>query len=279
MEDAVTHGTAVLPQNIAEQFEIINALGMIGEFDAKTEYGRRVGFLADYLRNSGARAYVLGISGGVDSLTAGKLAQDAVEHLRADGYDCKFIAVRLPYGEQRDEDAAQASLAFIKPDEIETVNIKASVDAMALAVGDITDFNKGNIKARARMVAQYAIAGANQGLVIGTDHCAEAVMGFYTKFGDGACDIIPLTGLNKRMVRAVAASCGAPDKLVYKVPTADLESDNPGLPDEVAHGLTYDQIDDFLEGKEIAEEAHNKIVATYRKTQHKRDLPYGPVQG
>lgn len=277
MTDAVEYGTADLPQNIQIQYDIIDALGMNAEFDAATERGKRVAFLADYLRKAGAKAYVLGISGGVDSLTAGKLAQEAVEHLRADGYDCKFIAVRLPYGEQRDETDAQASLAFIQPDEIRTVNIKPSVDAMSYALGGTTDFNKGNIKARARMIAQYAIAGEVGGLVIGTDHCAEAVMGFYTKFGDGACDIIPLSGLNKRRVRAVAKIAGAPDALVFKVPTADLESDNPGLPDEVAHGLTYDQIDDFLEGKDVGQAAFDKIVATYRKTQHKRDLPYAPA--
>ena len=256
---------------------IIRELDVLKNFDAATEFERRVGFLQNYLLSTQTHALVLGISGGVDSLTAGMLAQEAVKRLRATGYDAKFIAVRLPYGEQRDEAEAQLSLETIKPDEIMTVNIKASVDAMAEALGGVTDFNKGNIKARARMIAQYAIAGENKGLVIGTDHCAEAVMGFYTKFGDGAADILPLTGLIKRWVRALAKHMGAPDQLVFKVPTADLETDNPGLPDEVAHGLTYDQIDDFLEGKVIDGDAVRKIIETYLKTQHKRDLPYGPA--
>lgn len=261
----------------ATQAQIIKDLGVITDFDVDIEIERRVEFLKNYLRNTGSHTLVLGISGGVDSLTAGLLAQWAVNRLRADGYDAKFIAVRLPYGEQRDEHEAQLSLETIQPDEIRTVNIKGSVDAMAEALGSVSDFNKGNIKARARMIAQYAIAGETKGLVIGTDHCAEAIMGFYTKFGDGAADILPLTGLNKRQVRAVAKRCGAPDQLVFKVPTADLETDNPGLPDEVAHGLTYDQIDDFLEGKAIATEAAEKIIDTYVRTQHKRDLPYGPA--
>src|ERR1044071_3915976 len=85
-------------------------------------------------------------------------------------------------------------------------------------------FLLGNIKARQRMIAQFALAGAMRGLVIGTDHSAEALMGFYTKFGDGAADILPLAGLNKRRVRAVAKLLGAPDDLVFKVPTADLEN-------------------------------------------------------
>ncbi len=260
----------------ATQAQIISDLGVIDTFDVDIEIERRVDFLQNYLRTTGTNTLVLGISGGVDSLTAGTLAQRAVERLRATGYAAKFIAVRLPYGEQRDEAEAQLSLNFIKPDEVHTVNIKGSVDAMAEALGGVTDFNKGNIKARARMIAQYAIAGETKGLVIGTDHCAEAVMGFYTKFGDGAADILPLTGLNKRQVRAVAARLGAPEQLVFKVPTADLETDNPGLPDEVAHGLTYDQIDDFLEGKTIDPVTAGKIISTYFATQHKRDLPYGP---
>lgn len=260
------------------QAEIISALGVIPTFDVNTEYDRRVGFLKNYLRNSGAKSLVLGISGGVDSLTAGLLAQDAIRQLRDEGYGAAFIAVRLPYGEQRDEAEAQLSLETITPDVTAVVNIKPATDAMVEAFGgNISDFVKGNIKARQRMIAQYAIAGANNGLVIGTDHCAEAVMGFYTKFGDGAADILPLTGLNKRQVRALASHMGAPDQLVFKVPTADLESDNPGLPDEVAHGVTYDQIDDFLEGKAIAADAEKKIIETYAKTQHKRDLPYGPA--
>ncbi len=97
------------------------------------------------------------------------------------------------------------------------------------------DFVLGNTKARMRMVAQYTIAGASGGLVIGTDHAAEAVMGFFTKFGDGACDLAPLSGLVKNQVRAIARHFGAPESLVEKVPTADLEDLSPGKPDEASH--------------------------------------------
>src|SRR5690606_21546914 len=82
-----------------------------------------------------------------------------------------------------------------------------------------------------------------------TDHAAEALMGFFTKFGDGAADVTPLTGLNKRRVRALAQAMGAPDEQVNKVPTADLESLSPLKPDEVAMGVSYTEIDAFLEGR------------------------------
>ncbi|MCG6507300.1 NAD(+) synthase, partial [Vibrio parahaemolyticus] len=147
----------------------------------------------------GCKALVLGISGGVDSTTCGRLAQLAVDALTqehaTDQY--KFVAVRLPYGEQKDEDEAQLALSFIQPTYSVSVNIKAGVDGLHAASHDAlagtglipseeakVDFVKGNVKARARMVAQYEIAGYVGGLVLGTDHSAENITGFYTKFGD-----------------------------------------------------------------------------------------------
>jgi NAD+ synthase len=254
-------------------------------FDISAEIERRVAFLADYLRNTGCRAYVLGISGGVDSMTAGLLAQAAVRRLRDQGHAAEFIAVRLPYGTQADESDAQRSLATIGPDRVVTVNIKPAADAMMAELrrdaGDLfeaqrEDFHLGNIKARQRMIAQYALAGAVRGLVIGTDHAAEAVMGFFTKFGDGAADVLPLSGLNKRRVRALASHLGAPAQLVFKVPTADLESNAPLKPDEEVYGVSYDEIDDFLEGKAIADAARQRILATHKATAHKRALPVTP---
>ncbi|MDM0008898.1 ammonia-dependent NAD(+) synthetase [Variovorax sp. J22G73] len=270
----------------ATQREIIAALHVAPVFDAASELERRVDFLASYLKQTGLKTLVLGISGGVDSLTAGCLAQRAVQKLRAEGRDATFIAMRLPYGVQKDEAEAQASLAVIQPDRTITVDIRPAADGMlaALKAGDLKfrdagheDFVLGNIKARERMVAQFAVAGAHDGIVIGTDHAAEALMGFFTKFGDGAADITPLTGLNKRRVRAVAQLLGAPDALVYKVPTADLESLVPGKPDEDAFGVTYEQIDDFLEGKPVSARARDIILSTHRKSAHKRALPVEPA--
>lgn len=217
------------PDPIARQASIAAEMHVAAEFDAAREIERRVAFLADYLRSSGLKTYVLGISGGVDSTTAGRLAQLAVERLRAEHYDAQFIAIRLPYGEQKDEADAQEALRFIRADENLAIDIKPAADAM-LAALDASgvlfkddahqDFVHGNIKARQRMIAQYAVAGARGGVVIGTDHAAESVMGFFTKFGDGGADVLPLTGLNKRRVRAVAKALGAPETLAHKVPLA-----------------------------------------------------------
>ena len=102
-------------------------------------------------------------------------------------------------------------------------------------------------------------------------------MGFFTKFGDGAADILPLAGLTKRRVRAIAEYMGAPAEMVFKVPTADLESDAPLRPDEEVYGVTYDDIDNFLEGKAVTEPARQRILKTYWASGHKRALPAVPT--
>jgi NAD+ synthase len=273
----------------SRQAEIATALNVAPPFADETallaEIERRKTFIKNCLRNAGLKVLVLGISGGVDSLTAGRLAQLSVEELRNETNDTayRFIAVRLPHGTQHDEHDAQASLQFIHADEEDTVNIADSVYGLGEQVSHLQklsdarrDFVVGNIKARIRMVAQFAIANANNGLVIGTDHAAEAVMGFFTKLGVGACVLAPLSGLVKCQVRAIAKQLGAPVSLVFKVTTADLEELRPGKPDEEAHGVSYAEIDAFLHGQPVRDEAYAIITRTYDNSRHKRELPLAP---
>nr|WP_035480719.1 ammonia-dependent NAD(+) synthetase [Gallaecimonas xiamenensis] len=256
------------------------------QIDVEQEVRRRVDFIKRTLKSANLSTLVLGISGGVDSTTCGRLAQLAVDELNDESSEDKayrFIAVRLPYGVQKDEDEAQLAVQFIQPSHAVSVNIQAGVDGLSAAAHDglaptglvpeddfHRDFVKGNVKARSRMIAQYEIAGLTHGLVLGTDHSAENITGFYTKWGDGACDLAPLFGLSKRQVRALAKHLGAPDLLVGKVPTADLESLTPQKADEAALGLTYDEIDDFLEGKSVSDDVRDRLVQIYLRTQHKR---------
>lgn len=262
------------------QEEIIRQLGVKAVIDPETEVRRSVDFLKDYLKTHPfLKTFVLGISGGQDSTLAGRLAQMAMEEMRAEIGDeaYQFIAVRLPYGIQADEEDAQRALRFIQPDVSLVVNIKESADAMTKAVeatgARVSDFNKGNIKARSRMIAQYALAGARSGAVIGTDHAAENITGFFTKFGDGGADILPLYRLNKRQGKQLLAYLGAEPALYEKIPTADLEEDKPGLADEVALGVTYQEIDDYLEGNTISQQAQETIESWWYKGEHKRHLP------
>ncbi|OBT03947.1 NAD(+) synthase [Shewanella sp. UCD-FRSSP16_17] len=265
--------------------QILREMKVLKAIEPAYEVERRVAFLKTKLVEAHTRSLVLGISGGVDSSVTGRLCQLAVDSLNADNPDqnYQFIAVRLPYQVQKDEDEAQLACQFIQPSKQVTVNIAdgvvgvhnatvAGLEEAGIAVSnnENLDFVKGNVKARMRMIAQYHIAGLTGGLVVGTDHSAENITGFYTKFGDGACDLAPLFGLNKRQVRQLASFLGAPEILVKKAPTADLEDDKPQLEDEVALGLTYDQIDDFLEGKDVESHVEDKLVAIYKRTQHKR---------
>jgi NAD+ synthase len=270
--------------------DIINEMRVKPDINPEAEIQRRVAFIQQQLTKSGCKSLVLGISGGVDSFTCGSLAQRAVESLRQQQQceDYKFFAVRLPYGIQKDEQDAQISLDAIDPDHILTVNIQSGTDAISQAVCSTLeqknqlpdtaaiDFAKGNVKARARMVSQYQIAGLVNGLVLGTDHSAENITGFYTKFGDGACDLAPLFGLSKRQVRALAATLGAPESIIVKTPTADLECLSPQKEDEQVLGLSYDIIDDFLEGKPILQTSEERLMEIYQKTQHKR-LPIATI--
>ncbi len=275
-----------------DQQAIIDEMKVLPEIDIQFEIRRRIDFIKSTLENSGLKTLILGISGGVDSSTCGRLAQLAITELNAElnkklnTYNenaFQFIAVRLPYAIQADEDDAQQAVKFIQPTHCLTTNVLDGVNGIhqqvinALSSTNLLpasknkiDFSKGNVKARARMASQYHIAGIVGGLVLGTDHSAENITGFFTKWGDGACDLAPLFGLSKRQVRMLAKHLGAPSILVDKDPTADLEDLEPGKTDEDALGISYDQLDNFLEGKEVSTQVRDHIINIYQKTQHKR---------
>ncbi len=269
--------------------ELLETLDVRPRIDPDAEVRRRVRFIRDYLEASGGRRLWLAVSGGVDSAVCGRLCALAVEALNAEpGKETRpfrFIAVRLPYRRQDDEADAAEVLGWMAPGETVVVDIAPAVAALeeSLPAAQLAphsarerDFARGNTKARIRMAVQYHLANLRGGLVAGTDHAAEAVVGFFTKFGDGAADLTPLFGLTKRQVRQLARTLGAPERIVGKAPTADLEDLRPGIPDETALGLRYDEIDDYLEGLPVAAEVADRIEAIYSATAHKRRGPVTP---
>lgn len=262
------------------QQEIIDALGVKSHIDPATEINRSIDLLTSYLKHfPGLKTLVLGISGGQDSTLTGKICQLAVEQLRETSGDksYQFIAVRLPYGVQSDEQDCQDAIAFIRPDQVYRVDIKPAVlateNSLRQAGIQISDFVRGNDKARERMKVQYNIAACFSGVVVGTDHAAEAVTGFFTKYGDGGTDINPIFRLNKRQGKSLLSYLDCPEHLYLKQPTADLEDHRPGLADEVALGVTYAEIDAYLEGEVINSQCARKIEEWYRRTEHKRRTP------
>lgn len=270
---------------IALKAEALKLYGVVPteKFDVKSAIRNRIDYLKFKLKMTGMRGYVLGVSGGVDSTTASRLAQLACEELRAEGYFAQFIAERLPAGTQLDEADAQAALKFINPDKIITVNIGEAaknlsfqgVEQFKNLEGDTlsayqVDFSLGNLKARLRMASQYQIGALYNALVLGTDHSTEGICGFWTKWADGSCDSLILNGLNKTQVRLVAKELGAPEFLWSKIATADLEELAPQKTDESALGIEFKIIDAFLEGKEIDKENEYKLIRQFYITQHKR---------
>lgn len=259
------------------QRAIIEEMGVKPQIDPAEEVEQRIEFLAAYAKAAGAKGFVLGISGGVDSTLGGALAQKAAEKLRADGYEASFHALRLPHGVQHDEaDAAQA-MEFISPDYAHTLNIEKAVTGVDVAFKEgfgrsLADYHRGNVKARLRMIAQYAVAGENDALVVGTDHAAESVTGFFTKYGDGGADVQANFTLNKRQIRQILKHLDSPEHLWSKAPTADLLDENPGQLDETELGFTYAQIDDYLEGREIDPDAAARLEKGYLNTRHKRTV-------
>lgn len=260
--------------NTKIQNQIIAELQVKPVIDPAEEVVKRINFLCNFLKTSGLKGLVLGISGGQDSTLAGKLAQAAAQ--KAGG---KFIAMKLPYGTQIDADDVELAMDFIKPDEVIDFNIKPAVDALCstyeLAAGSaLADYHKGNMKARIRMTVQYAVAGQRNMAVIGTDHASENVTRFFTKFGDGAADILPLFGLTKFQGRAMLRTfSNCPEKICTKSPTPDLLDGIPARPDEAELGITYQGIEDFLTGKEVDDKTFNRIYELYSKGSHKARPP------
>jgi NAD+ synthase len=265
------------------QEEIIARFGVKPVINADEEIRARVDFLKDYVKRAGVSGLLIAISGGIDSAVAAGLCKRATDELTAEGgKEYKTVGVFQPYGEQADiEDSYAVAEALALKYKIET-NIEDAVNEIALeaefglkSIGihqHLSRGGKGNVKARTRMVLQYALAFDLNLLVVGTDHASEAITGFFTKYGDGAVDITPLSSLNKRQVRQLAASLGVPQSVLDKAPTAGLWE---GQTDENELGITYKDNSDYLEGKEIPAEAKEKLERQYLKTEHKRS----PIPG
>lgn len=220
-------------------------------------------------RTNGA---IIGLSGGIDSTTVAYLAVNAL------GKD-KVFGLCLPYDLQSVEDAK--TVAHILDIKYAVIDIRPAVIDIS---SQLVDFNKkdryipsdemskviGNVKARVRMTYLYMFANLHNCLVLGTTNRSEWAIGYFTKYGDGACDIEPIIHLYKREVKEVAKRLGVPQNLIDRTPSAELW---PGQTDEAEFGFTYDDLEKYLTGKdkEISKESYCKIKNMMKANTHKRN--------
>jgi NAD+ synthase len=199
-------------------------------------------FLRAHALGSGADGIVVGLSGGIDSALAARLARDAL------GPD-HVLGVLLP-----DAPFPQALLneteAYARDLGIEsrTVPIEPVEQAFRALLPELSDrVSLGNVKARIRMIVLYAIARERHRLVVGTGNKSELLLGYFTKYGDGGVDLLPLGDLYKTDVRSIARGLGLPSALLERPPTAGLWE---GQTDEAELGISYDDVDQILYGLE-----------------------------
>ena len=219
-------------------------------------------FLQEYLESNKMDSYVLGLSGGVDSSLVAAIARKAVGK---DRLYCYAIDV-----ESNPKDIEDAKKVAKELDlNLEVINLTDTYRSYLkdLKGDEFIRLTKSNLKVRMRMVALFAYAQEKRGLVLGTDNADERYVGYFTKYGDGAADVLPIVHLTKGEVREAARLYGVSDALANRIPTAGLFE---GQTDEKEMGVTYKDLDDFLLGKEIDPKAKERIEYLHKISEHKR---------
>lgn len=235
--------------------------------DYKVEFENRVEFIRKKVKEAGANGIVFGNSGGKDCALVGILAKAAVE---------KTVGVIMPCLSRRnyEEDLVDGKEVADKFGiETRIVDITPVRQAMVDAMGGVTDLTPlalANINPRVRMTTLYAIGASENLLVAGTGNRSERYMGYFTKHGDGGCDINPISDLTVREVYEFLEYLQAPLAVRTKAPSAALFE---GQTDEDEMGITYKAIDDYLLKGVATEEDRQKIESAHRRTQHKRVMP------
>lgn len=229
-----------------------------------------VSWIKEQVEAASAEGVVFGLSGGVDSSTVAVLCKQAFPQ------NSLGVLMSCHSSPEDFEDARLIAGQFnIKVEEIALDGI---YDVLAEKLGQsqfgtgASQVSLGNIKPRLRMTALYFFANTLNYLVVGTGNKSEAEVGYFTKYGDGGVDILPLGNLLKTQVKKLALHLGIPQKIVDKVPSAGLWE---GQTDEGELGLTYEQLDSYLLGKDVGL-VGQKIEEMRKRSFHKRRPPAVP---
>lgn len=196
-------------------------------------------FIKDTVKKTKSKGVVIGLSGGIDSAVVTKLCADAL------GPENVLNIFMPSRGTPAEDYKTTADLAILWGTEYRVVDVQPAVDALAaVLLSDAeTPLERGNISARCRMAVLYNLAKKRQYLVAGTSNQSEIMMGYFTKFGDGACDMTPLANMYKTEVRQIAAIIGVPQPIIDKPPSAGLWE---GQTDESEMGIKYEDLDAIL---------------------------------
>lgn len=238
---------------------------------AQKEITKIVAFLRE---NIGERNPVIGVSGGVDSALSLMLLTRAFPKERIKAYF-------LPDDNTLQSDYEDvAELGRVCGVQIDTINIQPMVDAFQKTLEVKSREALGNIKSRTRMISLYYHSNTANGMVVGTTNRSEYMVGYYTKFGDGACDIEPLMHLLKREVRELAAELNVPKRIIYKKPSAGLWASQT---DESELGLTYDELDQMIvemydQNLDKHGPKYDRVRELYANSSHKRGSPASMIK-
>lgn len=227
-------------------------------------------FLQNYLEKSGCKAYILGLSGGVDSSLVAAIAKHAVGK---DRLFCYFLPIHSNLADAKDAARVAKQLDV----NFKVIDLSKTYDSYINDIGgqDFIPLTKNNLKVRMRMVALFAYAQEHAGLVLGTDNADESYVGYFTKYGDGAVDLLPIVFLTKEEVREAAKLYGVSDDLVHRIPSAGLFESQT---DETEMGIKYVDLDAYLLGKEVSPEVVAKIERLHRISEHKRSPIPRPIE-
>ncbi len=265
----------------------MNLTPAVLELDFAEVEKRITRFIKEYVSNSNAKGVVLGLSGGIDSATIAALCSKAL------GSE-NVLALLMPEKETRNQKDIDDAKAIAEQFKIETqmVDLTPIVESFydAIPVFDQSDkLCKGNVKARTRMVVLYYYANKLSKIVCGSSDKSETLMGYFTKWGDGAADIVPIMDLYKTQVRKLAIHLGIPEDLALKPSTPALW---PNQSAETELGIKYETLDLILHGlerfmvtEEIAAQLNiqkatvEEVKSRWLTSEHKRRMPITPKIG
>lgn len=237
------------------------------ERDYKMELENRVNFIKKVLVDAHAKGIIFGNSGGKDSALVGILCKKACENVIGVIMPCQS---KRNYGEDTNDAVALANQFSIETITVDLTKTKEAIMESIELSSDISDMAGKNIAPRLRMTTLYTIGQTKNYLVAGTGNKSERTMGYFTKWGDGACDFNPIADLTATEIFEFLRYLNAPKNIIEKAPSAGLFD---GQTDEKEMGITYKALDLYIQTGEGDEETITKIKRSNEATEHKRQLP------